>query len=74
MPGLSRQTAKKYVVRAITLGYLVENNNPRDRRSRLITLSQDAKALVESNFDRTARNLRSALRPMRSRSDSSPRD
>ena len=67
MPGLSRQTAKKYVVRAIALGYLIERNNPADRRSKLITLSADAKALVEANFDKTAKNLRNALgRPGRS--------
>ncbi len=66
MPGLSRQTAKKYVARAIALGYLIESGNPLDRRSRLISLSSKAKAMVEANFDRTARTLRSALRPARS--------
>ena len=61
MPGVSAQTAKKYVERAIARGHLLESANPQDGRSRLITLSPDLKTLLERNFDLTAQQLRKAL-------------
>ena len=61
MPGVSSQTAKKYVERAIARGHLLESANPQDGRSRLITLSPALKALLEQNFDLTAQQLRQAL-------------
>lgn len=61
MRGVSTQTAKKYVERAIARGHLLESANPQDGRSRLITLSPDLKTLLEQNFDLTAQQLRQAL-------------
>jgi hypothetical protein len=61
MPGVSQQTAKKYVERAVARGHLLERGNPRDGRSRLIALSPALKALLERNFDLTAQQLRQAL-------------
>ncbi len=65
MSGVSRQTAKKYVQRAIEQGYLVERGNPRDKRSRLITMSPRLKGLLEQNYDQAAAELRKALRRRR---------
>ena len=61
MPGVSTQTAKKYVQRAIARGYLRETDNPLDKRSKLITMSPDLKAVVERSYDLTALELRKAL-------------
>ena len=63
MRDVSPQTAKKYVRRAIARGYLKEQDNPHDRRAKLITMSPDAKALLEQSFDRTADRLRGMLQP-----------
>jgi DNA-binding MarR family transcriptional regulator len=62
MSGMSRQTAKKYVQRAVERGYLIECDNPRDKRSKLIFLAPRIKALIEQNFDHAAAALRKALR------------
>jgi hypothetical protein len=62
MSGMSRQTAKKYVQRAIERGHLIERDNPRDKRSKLISLSPRITALVEQNFDHAAAALRKVLR------------
>lgn len=61
MPGVSAQTAKKYVERAITRGLLLESANPQDGRSRLVALSPALKTLLEQNLDLTAQQLRRAL-------------
>ncbi len=62
VPRVGPQTAKKYVQKAIANGYLLESDNPHDRRSKLITMSPDLKALLDRNFDQTARELRKALK------------
>jgi hypothetical protein len=61
MPGISTQTAKKYLQHAITRGYLRESDNPQDGRSKLITMSLDLKAVMEQSYDHTAQELRKAL-------------
>lgn len=61
MPGVSAQTAKKYVERAVARGHLLESANPQDGRSRLIALSPTLKTLLERNLDLTAQQLRQAL-------------
>ncbi len=61
MPGVSTQTAKKYVERAVARGHLLERHNPQDGRSRLIALSPSLKVRLEQIFDLTAQQLREAL-------------
>lgn len=65
MRDVSPQTAKKYVRRAISNGYLTEQDNPHDRRAKLITMSSGTKDLLEQSFDRTADRLRGMLQPQR---------
>ncbi len=65
MSGVSPQTAKKYLQRAITRGYLREGDNPLDKRSKLITMSPQLKTVIERNFDYTAAKLRKALQRRR---------
>jgi hypothetical protein len=62
MPGVSAQTAKKYVARAIARGHLLERANPQDGRSRLVALSPALTTLLEQNLDLTAQQLRQALK------------
>ncbi len=61
MPGISSQTAKKYLQHAIARGYLRESDNPQDKRSKLITMSPELKAIMEQSYDLTAHELRKAL-------------
>ncbi len=65
MSGVSRQTAKKYLERAIERGYLKETNNPRDKRSKLITMAPSLATLLEQNYDHAAAELRKVLRRRR---------
>ncbi len=65
MSGVSRQTAKKYVQRAVAHGYLIERDNPCDKRSKLISMSPTLKALLEQNYDQAAAEFRRALRRRR---------
>jgi len=48
---LGPQTAKKYINRAIRMGYLVELDNPSDRRSRLVALSPELNKGLTRFFD-----------------------
>lgn len=61
MSGISSQTAKKYLQNAIARGYLLESDNPQDKRSKLITMSPRFRATMEQSYDRTAQELREAL-------------
>ena len=61
MPGISSQTAKKYLQHAIARGYLLESDNPQDKRSKLITMSSELKSIMEQSYDLTAHELRKAL-------------
>jgi hypothetical protein len=65
LSGVSRQTAKKYLERAIERGYLKETSNPRDKRSKLITMAPGLASLLEKNYDHAAAELRKVLRRRR---------
>ncbi|MEQ8666112.1 MAG: hypothetical protein RIC16_10320 [Rhodospirillales bacterium] len=47
----SAHTAGKYLDAAISAGILVETGNPKDARSRLVTLSDDMRAKIDAMFD-----------------------
>lgn len=65
MRGVSRQTAKKYVERAINRGYLMEADNPHDKRSKLIRMSRELRMILDRNYDEAAAEFRRALRRRR---------
>jgi len=56
----SAQTAGKYIDTALEKGLLVETDNPEDGRSRLITLSGDMQAKLDTFFDLCVDELRRA--------------
>jgi hypothetical protein len=58
MPNISRRTAVKYVQEAIELGLLRERECDRDRRMRLLALSEDCAARVERFLDFTCQRFR----------------
>lgn len=47
----SPHTAGKYLDSAIAAGIIIETGNPRDARSRLVTLSDDMRARIDAMFD-----------------------
>jgi len=61
MQSLSPQTAMKYLNRALQEGYLLEVENPDDRRSRLIAMSPKLKARLDALIDYALAEFRKAL-------------
>jgi len=56
----SAHTAGRYLETAIEAGLLVEENNPEDKRSRIIRLSAEMKSNLDAFFDRAVSELRTS--------------
>lgn len=56
----STHTAGKYLDTALRHGYLVETDNPRDARSKLVDLSPDMRRRLDEFFDQAVDELRSS--------------
>lgn len=63
MRNISIQTAKKYLNQAIENGYLLELDNPQDRRSRLVCMSPKLQERFERLIDDSLKDFRAALKP-----------
>lgn len=61
LSALSNQTAMKYINRALSAGYLAEVENPDDRRSKMLVMTPDLAARVESVVGSALEEFRRAL-------------
>ena len=62
----SAQTAGKYVESATENGFLQEEDNPRDARSKLLALSPEMKGRLDIFFDQAVEELRKASKKVES--------
>ncbi len=62
MRNISIQTAKKYLNQAIENGYLLELDNPQDRRSKLVKMSPKLQERFERLIDESLKDFRMALK------------
>jgi len=58
----SAHTAGKYLEEALRAGLIVETGNPKDGRSKLVSLSEDMRAKLDAFFDGCVSELRKATR------------
>ncbi len=58
----SAQTAGKYLETAIEKGFLIEQDNPKDARSKLVVLSDNMRHRLDEFFDLSVMELRKANR------------
>jgi hypothetical protein len=58
----SAHTAGKLIDAAIEAGFLVEHENPKDARSKLLALSETTRARIDAVFDRAVEAIKSADR------------
>ena len=58
----SAHTAGKLIDAAIGAGFLVEHENPKDARSKLLEVSPDTRARIDEVFDRAVTEIRKAER------------
>lgn len=58
----STHTAGKYLDTALRHGYLVETENPRDARSKLVELSPEMRTRLDEFFDQAVDELKSSNR------------
>lgn len=60
----SPQTAGRYIEEAISQGILLERDNPRDARSKLLTLSPEMTGRMDAFFDQAVGEVRTTGRGM----------
>lgn len=58
----SAHTAGKLIDAAIEAGFLVEHENPKDARSKLLTLSETTRTRIDDVFDRAVDAIKTAER------------
>ncbi len=60
----SAQTAGKYLESAIEHGFILEGENPKDARSKLVSLSEDMRARLDVFFDLAVGEVKAAHQKM----------
>jgi len=57
----SPHTAGKYIEQALEIGYLIETDNPKDARSKLIALSPEIRERMDGFFDTVVGKWRTTI-------------